>query len=174
MWGLFVELALTHLEDSKYNQFWLPRLSFGCENNLQSWNPILWGVRFPNPLPKASGLGTLTSYRQSKKFHCKFTHTYGFSGKKRNVISKKGGGSRSFGSFPKKHKFLSRRSSLFVCGYIHKEVWIGLDILLVRSTFLQLALCSGTEEFWTDGKKLTSQLWKEVLMTHIWKNEIQF
>ena len=34
-----------------------------------------------------------------------------FSGKKRNVISKKGrGGSRPFGNFPKKHQFLSRRS----------------------------------------------------------------
>ena len=37
----------------------------------------------------------------------------GFSGKKRNVISKKRqGGSRPFGSFPKKHQFLGRRSPL--------------------------------------------------------------
>ena len=39
-----------------------------------------------------------------------------YFGKKRNVISKKGrgwgGGSRPFGSFPKKHPFLHRRSPL--------------------------------------------------------------
>ena len=40
-----------------------------------------------------------------------------FLEKKRNVISKKGrggGGSRPFGSFPKKHPFLGRRSSLIM------------------------------------------------------------
>ena len=38
----------------------------------------------------------------------------GFSGKKRNVISKKdgGGGSRPFGSFPKKHPFWGFQSPL--------------------------------------------------------------
>ena len=38
-----------------------------------------------------------------------------FGEKKRKIISKKGqggGGSRPFGSFPKKHPFLSRQSSL--------------------------------------------------------------
>ena len=43
-------------------------------------------------------------HRQSKKFHCKFTHTYKFSGKKRNVISKKGqgGGVKAVWKFSKK------------------------------------------------------------------------
>ena len=42
-------------------------------------------------------------HRQSKKFHCKFTHTYEFSGKKRNVISKKGlGGVKAVWKFSKK------------------------------------------------------------------------
>ena len=37
------------------------KIFFGCENDLQSWNPTFLGVRSPNPLPKASGLGNLTS-----------------------------------------------------------------------------------------------------------------
>ena len=48
-----------------------------------------------------------------KNFIANFSHTYEFSGKKRNVISKKGrgmGGSRPFGSFPK---------NIYICGDGH-------------------------------------------------------
>ena len=58
-------------------------------------------MNFGKKCPKRGERG---GRRQSKKCHCKFTPTYEFSGKKRNVISKKGqGGSRPFGNFPKKN-----------------------------------------------------------------------
>ena len=39
--------------------FWC-RIFFDWETDLQSWNIAFLGVRSPNPLPKASGLGNLT------------------------------------------------------------------------------------------------------------------
>ena len=47
-----------------------------------------------------------------KNFIAKFTHTYEFSGKKRNVISKKGRGVKAVWKFSKKHPFLKQRWSL--------------------------------------------------------------
>ena len=34
---------------------------YGCENDLQSWNPTFLGIRSPNPLSISSGLGNLTN-----------------------------------------------------------------------------------------------------------------
>ena len=53
-----------------------------------------------------------------KKFIANLRILNEFSGKKRNVISKKGEGSRPFGSFPKKHPYLGIRSPLIGNVYI--------------------------------------------------------
>ena len=45
---------------------------------------VYFGRKFWKKCPKRGGEGG--GLRQSKKFHYKFTHTYEFSGKGRNVI----------------------------------------------------------------------------------------
>ena len=45
---------------------------------------VYFGRKFWKKCPKRGGEG---GHRQSKKFHCKFTHTYEFSGKRCDVIS---------------------------------------------------------------------------------------
>ena len=52
---------------------------------------VYFGEKKRNVISKKGGRGG-GGHRQSKKCHCKFTHTYEFSGKKCNVISKKGQG----------------------------------------------------------------------------------
>ena len=55
-------------------------------------------VNFGKNVQKGGG-----GHLQSKKFHCKFTHIYEFSRKKRNVISKnRGGGAKAVWTFSKK------------------------------------------------------------------------
>ena len=72
---------------------------------------IFW-VKKRNVISKKGGGGGVIA--NPKNFIANLRILSGFSGKKRNVISKKGrgGGARAFGSFPKKHPFLGRRSSL--------------------------------------------------------------
>ena len=73
---------------------------------------VYFGHKFWKKCPKRGGEGGVIA--NPKNFIANLRILNGFSGKKRNVISKKGrgGGSRPFGSFPKKHPFLGRRSSL--------------------------------------------------------------
>ena len=51
---------------------------------------VYFGRKFWKKYPKRGGGGG--GHSQSKKSHCKFTLTYEFPRKKRNVISKKGWG----------------------------------------------------------------------------------
>ena len=59
--GWFSENSCT--ADSKYVPNLGPTMYLFYTTGLRSWNMAFLGVRSPNPLPKASGLGNLTRWR---------------------------------------------------------------------------------------------------------------
>ena len=61
------------IDGSNYTPFCLSQSCFGRENELQSWNPTFLGVRSPNQLSIASGLGNLTSPKWQEGRRCYFT-----------------------------------------------------------------------------------------------------
>ena len=62
---IFFQVAKTwspRIDGSNYTPFFQLKIFYGCQNDLQSWNPTFLGIRSPNPLPISSGLGNLTKY----------------------------------------------------------------------------------------------------------------
>ena len=57
--------------------FFQLKIFYGCQIDLQSWNPTFLGIRSPNPLPISSGLGNLTTRDQTPvKAACHTRHNY--------------------------------------------------------------------------------------------------
>ena len=66
--GWFSENSCT--ADSKYVPNLGPTMYLFYTTGLRSWNMAFLGVRSPNPLPKASGLGNLTSFPRITLLWC--------------------------------------------------------------------------------------------------------